>query len=265
MKAFARDGAVVGEVHGSVAVVRLRRPDVLNALTPEMVKGLREVVASFSADEAVTGLVLTGQGRAFCAGADIGFESRASEAEFADFIDALQELARLLRTSDLLIVAALNGIAVGGGAELALGCDARIVAPDSLMGFPEVNLGLTVTGGVTFTLPRLIGTSRALELLVSGRTIPADEALSLGLVDRIADDVLGESIRFAGIADRVPHGLLATIKSELYQGEDGTMEQALEVEKHAIMDAFRRPAAREGLQAFFDRPRATNTGRTDDA
>jgi enoyl-CoA hydratase/carnithine racemase len=201
--------------------------------------------------------VMTGAGRGFCAGADIRFESEAGDEEFAEFIDGIQDLTRALRAGDLYVVAALNGVAVGGGMELALACDARVAVPEAAVGFPEIKLGLTVTGGVLHTLPRLAGPSRALELLVSGRSLTAEAALEYDLVDRLSTDPVADAIRLAAIAEDAPPGLLSLVKSGLHAGSEATMEDALAIEHETIMNAFRRPAARERLRAFVDRRRAT--------
>lgn len=262
-RSSAPDGEMAAELRGAVAVLRLRRPHVLNAMTPAMVGAIREAVERFGGMEAVRGLVVTGEGRGFCAGADIRFESEATEEEFGDFIDGIQDLTRALRSSDIYVVAALNGVAVGGGFELALACDARVAAPGTPVGFPEIKLGLTVTGGVVHTLPRLVGPSRALELLVSGRSLPAEEALVLGLVDRISGDPVAEAIRLAAVAEQAPPGLIKLVKLQLHTGAEATMEEALRAEKSTIVDAFRRPAARERLREFLSRRRSRDSNAGD--
>lgn len=247
------NGEVVAEVQNEIVVVKLSRSRVLNALTPAMVTGLCHAVEEFSDSVSVGGMVVTGEGKAFCSGADIYWESQSTSGQFSEFIDGIQRLTRLLRESDLFVVAALNGMALGGGFELALACDSRVASPEAIVGFPEVKLGLTVTGGVSYMLPRIVGSSRALELLVSGRNVSAEEALGLGLVDSIAPDALAGGYELASVGVSCPPGLLGIIKSALYGGEEVSMGQALRIEKEAILEAFRQPAAREGLVAFLEK------------
>jgi enoyl-CoA hydratase/carnithine racemase len=251
---FTAASEVVAEVRADgVAVVRLCRPEALNALTPNMVRGLSAAVEELAAHPSIAALVLVGEGRAFCAGADIHFEQAAGERDFAAFVEDLQQLTRVLRSSRLLVVAAVNGIAVGGGFELALACDHRAAAPGAMLGFPEVTLGLTVTSGVTHMLPRILGTSRAIELLLSGRSMVAAEALEAGLVDAVDDDALAAAVRLAAVAAAAPPGLVELIKAGVYGGADSTLEQALGAEARAIGEAFRRPGAREALREFVER------------
>src|SRR5262245_12679754 len=166
------------EVTASVATITLNRPAVRNAFTPPMLDELRSTIQRVERRHGVEGLVIRGAGGAFCSGADIRWEHEATTTEFRQFVGTVQDLTRQLRNSDLFVVAAVEGPALGGGSELALACDYRVAGPDATLGFPEVKLGLHVTGGVTHVLPRLVGPSRALELLISGRTVAADEALA---------------------------------------------------------------------------------------
>jgi enoyl-CoA hydratase/carnithine racemase len=257
----APESTVIVDARAPVAMVRLNRPDALNALTPEMIASLRAAIARCDATPAVRGLVICGEGRAFCAGADIHFEHSAGEADFATFIDDLQDLTRALRRTRLYVVAALNGLALGGGFELAMACDARVAHPKAVVGFPEITLGLTVTGGVTFALPRVVGASRALELLVSGRSVVAREARHLRLVDLVSSDPIQEAQRLAGRAEAAPEGVVALVKQGLYAGEQGTLEDALAAERETIVEAFARPGARKGLRAFVERHRGPPRSR----
>jgi enoyl-CoA hydratase/carnithine racemase len=249
------ESTVIIDARPPVALVRLNRPEALNAITPEMVASLRAAIGQCDATPAVRGLVIFGEGRAFCAGADIHFEHSAGEAEFAAFIDALQDLTRALRRTRLYVVAALNGLALGGGFELAMACDARVAHRKAVVGFPEITLGLTVTGGVTFALPRVVGASRALELLVSGRSMAAREARDLGLVDLVSSDPVHDAQRLARRAEAAPEGVVELVKQGLHAGEQGTLEDALAAERETIVEAFARPGARKGLGAFVERHR----------
>jgi len=244
------DGELTVEHRGPAVIVTLNRPESLNALTPRMVDGLLALVRELDADPEVSGVIITGAGRAFCAGADIRWESDASAEEFSAFIDTLQELTRSLRRIGALTFAALNGLALGGGFELALACDARIAAIDAVVGLPEMSLGLTVTGGVTHTLPGIIGTSRTLDLLISGRSVHTTEALELGLIDAVAVDPAAEAVGRSALAAIATRELVEAIKRQVYAGAAGTLEQALTLEKRTIMRAFGQPLAGRRLRDF---------------
>ena len=244
---------VVAEVSGSVATVTLNRPAVRNAFTPTMLDELRSVIQRVERQRGVEGLVICGAGGAFCSGADIGWERDATATEFRQFVGTIQDLTRQLHNSDLLVVAAIEGPALGGGSELALACDYRVATPDALLGFPEVKLGLHVTGGVTHSLPRMVGLSRALDLLVSGRSVSADEALSIGLIDRIADDAISAAVQVATVRDNAPPGLSALVKAALYAGAESSLDAALRLERETITEAFMQPYAREGMTAFLEK------------
>jgi enoyl-CoA hydratase/carnithine racemase len=254
---------VVTEVTGAVATITLNRPSVRNAFTPAMVDELRSSIESLERHDEVEGLVITGAAGAFCSGADIRWEASATPDEFRRFVGTIQSLTRQLHSSDLFIVAAIEGPALGGGAELALACDYRIASPGALLGFPEAKLGLHVTGGVTHLLPRLVGPSRALELLISGRTVAADEALSIGLIDRLADHALPAALQVAAVRNNAPPGMAALVKAALHAGAESPLDSALRLERETITEAFMRPHAREGMTAFLEkRPPAYETPTT---
>jgi enoyl-CoA hydratase len=244
---------VVLELTGAVATVTLNRPAVRNAFTPAMLDELRSTIDRVERQDGVEGLVIRGAGGAFCSGADIRWEQQATPTEFRRFVGTVQDLTRQLRGSDLFVVAAVEGPALGGGSELALACDYRVVSPDAMLGFPEVKLGLHVTGGVTHLLPRLVGLSRALELLVSGRTVASAEALAMGLIDRVADDPVRAAHEVAAVRENAPPGLAALVKAALYAGAEGSLDGALRIEREAISEAFMQPYAHEGMTAFLEK------------
>ena len=187
-----------------VALVRLDRPKA-NALSGEVLVQLAEVVEGLGADPPGA-VVLWGGRRIFAAGADIaelesGMGPRTVAANFGRALGALASLPRAT-------IAAVNGFALGGGLELALACDFRICAKDARLGLPEISLGVIPGGGGTQRLPRLIGSSRAKELILSGRQVRADEALSIGLVNRVAapDELLDGGVALGGRASGGPAG-----------------------------------------------------------
>ena len=186
------------ETRGEVAVLKLSNPPV-NALAHGVRQGLQAAVAAANADPAIKAIVVTGEGRAFSAGADITeFRSGMKPPGLGEVIDGLE-------ASEKPVVAALNGLALGGGLEVALGCHYRVAAPSvSQLGLPEVKIGILPGAGGTQRLPRTIGVEAALDMIVSGNPINAAAAAKAGLVDRIAEgDVVDAAVAFARELHRV--------------------------------------------------------------
>jgi enoyl-CoA hydratase len=174
------------EVSGGIAVVTLNRPDKRNALNLEMVRALHDALGSLEGDAGLRAVIVTGAGDHFAAGADIA-ELRERRAG-----DALASINGALfnRVEDLAVpvIAAVRGFALGGGCELAVACDLRVAGASARLGQPEVGLGILPGAGATHRLPRLVGLGRAKELILTGRLVTADEALAMGLVNRVVDD-----------------------------------------------------------------------------
>jgi enoyl-CoA hydratase len=244
-----------------VALIRLDRPKA-NALSGEVLLQLAEVLEGLAADPPGA-VVLWGGRRIFAAGADIAeLESGvAPRTVGAGFGRALGALASLPRAT----IAAVNGAALGGGLELALACDFRVGAEDARLGLPEILLGLIPGGGGTQRLPRLIGSSRAKELILSGRQVRADEALAIGLVNRVVapDDVLDAALTWAAelaAGPLVAHGLA---KSAVDGGLERPLAEGLLSELEAFAAVFETEDARTGLRSFVEHGpgRATFSGR----
>ena len=175
------------ERRGAVALVTIDRPERMNALSWATVQQLGEIGRELASDPSVRVCVLTGAGeKAFCAGADLKERQGMSRGQVREMLSAYRSELEWLGKSDFVSVAAINGVALGGGLELALVCDLRIAAPGSLFGLPETGLGIIPGAGGTQRMARLLGESRALDLVLTGRRIDASEALALGLVNRLA-------------------------------------------------------------------------------
>jgi enoyl-CoA hydratase/carnithine racemase len=243
-----------------VALVRLDRPKA-NALSVEVLGQIYYSAAALH-DDPPGAVVVWGGRRIFAAGAEIAeLAGTGADAVGAAFHRALASLASLPRAT----IAAINGYALGGGLELALACDFRVCAQDSRLGLPEVLLGLLPGGGGTQRLPRLIGSSRAKELIMTGRQVPADEALALGLVNRVAapDEVLDVALEWAATLARGPlvaHGLA---KGVIDRGLDGTLADGLAAEQGAFSAVARTEDAGRGIASFAEHgpDQATFVGR----
>ncbi len=168
-----------------IAYLTLNRPEVLNTINGEMLEQLGHHLDALKSDDAVRAIIMTGSGsRAFSAGADIGFFSRASAREVRDRANLAVDVYNRIETLGKVVVAAINGYALGGGLELAEACTIRIAAHGAGLGHPEVRIGAVAGWGGTTRLPRLVGKGRAAELLLTGRMITAEEALQMGLLNR---------------------------------------------------------------------------------
>ena len=242
-----------------VALIRLDRPKA-NALSGPVLAQFYEVANDLHADPPGA-VVLWGGRRIFAAGADIAELGQGAQQVGSNFVSALGTLETLPRAT----IAAINGYALGGGLELAMAFDFRVCAEDSKLGLPEVLLGVIPGGGGTQRLPRLIGSSRAKELIMTGRQVRADEALAIGLVNRVVapDDVLESALAWAGQFARGPLLAHALAKSAVDQGLEGTLAQGLDIEQAAFTEVARTEDAARGITSFVEHGpgRATFVGR----
>jgi len=249
------------ERSGAHALVTIDHPKA-NAISAAVVGGLRAAVAALAADDAVRALVITGSGtRFFAAGADVKEFPAAAVAgrPAAGGAELMEELEALPKP----VIAAVNGLALGGGCELAMACDIRLAARSARFGQPEINLGIIPGWGGTQRLPRLVGRGRALSLLLSGEMIDAATALSWGLVSEVVDDVdLPDAA--AALAERLaskPPRAVAAIKAALRLGVDRPLAEGLAAEQREFLGVFTTADAREGIAAFLEGRQPAWTGR----
>lgn len=248
-------------VDGAVALVRLNRPPV-NALSEDLSTELGETFDR-CADDSIRAVVVTGQPH-FAAGADIkgfqaAYDSGTEEQLARTLLAAVGKLEGLSKPT----IAAVHGYALGGGLELAMGCDFRYLAADAKVGQPEILLGIIPGAGGTQRLPRIVGFQRAKELVFSGRQVGADEAHAIGLADKVAptDELLELALADAALWATGPTKGLASAKRALNDGWGHVMAQALQVEASAFEDCFWTEDAKEGVVAFIAKRKAEFTGR----
>jgi enoyl-CoA hydratase/carnithine racemase len=236
--------------HDGVALVTLDRPK-MNALSVAFLGRLGDVVAELAADPPGA-VVLWGGPRLFAAGADVGEfrEPDAAPRIAAAFHAVTSALGALPRVT----IAAITGYALGGGLELALACDLRVVAEDARLGQPEILLGIVPGGGATQRLPRLVGVSRAKDLIYTGRHVRADEALRIGLADRVVprDDVLDEAVSLAASFAAGPLQALAAAKRVIDDGIDVPLADALALEVDAFVEVSHTEDAGLGVTSFLE-------------
>jgi 2-(1,2-epoxy-1,2-dihydrophenyl)acetyl-CoA isomerase len=241
------------DIDGPVATLTLDRPEALNALTVAVKVALRRELERIASDHAVRAVILTGAGRAFCAGQDLAERERPDAAPLDEELrDRYNPIIRALRSMGQPVIAAVNGVAAGAGASLAFACDLRIAATDARFVLAFGRIGLVPDSGATWFLPRLVGTARAAEIALGGDPIPADEALRIGLVSRVvpADDLMTEA---RALADRVAAGAplaLALTKGALERSWSIDLEEALQGEAKLQGIAGATADHAEGLAAF---------------
>jgi enoyl-CoA hydratase/carnithine racemase len=244
---------VVMERRGHVAVCTLNRPDKLNAIDLETYDGVMAFAADLQADGELWVGVLTGAGeRAFSAGADLRKLPAQMAERGRDTAPPWVVGFERLRLSKPLI-AAVNGLAYGGGMELALACDLRVMAPGAVMALPEPKRGLIPGWGGTQLLPRLVPRAIALELLYTGRDITAPEALELGLVNRIAEDALSGAVELAEeICANAPTSV-RSIREAVARGADGPLADGIRIEDELMQRTWTTADSAEGVAAFVEK------------
>lgn len=262
---------VVERIADGLAVVRLNRPDRLNALSQEAVFALTETLEAIARDASLRVIILTGEGRGFCAGWDLKSKLQGEDNGAPSVADlyAGQErfdgMVRRIRALDKVVIAAVNGVAVGAGLALSLASDIRVAARSASFHIGAVRIGLTSGEcGISYHLPRLIGAARAFELMLTGRPIDADEAERIGLVSTVVDDaaLLERAIGMAtDILRNSPYSIKHTKRLMWANLEAASLDAALELENHAQVLALMTEDFTEASTAFAEKRAPRFTGR----
>lgn len=241
---------------GNVAVLAVDRPEAANAIDLAVLERLDEAFAGLEADADLRTVVVTGgNDRAFSAGGDIRAMRDMTVAEGRRFVERGHQVMNRIAASRLVTVAAVNGAALGGGAELALACDIRLASDRAVLGYPEVTLGLIAGWGGTQRAARVMGPSRARLLLLSGDRVGAAEALALGLVDRVvpAAELRETALTLAGRIAAASPSAVARTKVAIRDGVEQSLAGGLRLEIESWMVDFAHPDRVEGLTAFLER------------
>jgi enoyl-CoA hydratase len=242
----------------------INRPDKLNALNVDTIRELHQAFLSFEDDSEVKAVILIGSGeKAFVAGADIGELSRLDRTTGEEYVLEGQKLTALIENFKKPVIAAINGYALGGGTELALSCHIRIASEKTKMGQPEVKLGIIPGFGGTQRLARLVGKGKAMEIILSGKIIDAQEALAIGLVNAVVlpEELSSTCEALAGeIMANAPLALEYSIKA-INKGLDRTLEEGLRLEAELFGQACATEDSKEGTQAFLEKRKANFQGK----
>jgi enoyl-CoA hydratase/carnithine racemase len=240
-------------VEDGVRRISLNRPDRLNAMNRALIDDVSRAFDDANADPATRAIVFTGEGRAFCAGDDRkDHRHPASEAEARDLVEAIQRATRAIVLGDRPVVGAIRGWAVGGGFEWAINCDFAIWGEDARAFFPEVELGVFVTGGVTALLPAMVGLAKAREMLMLGERYAASTLRDLGVAWRVLPDaeVEAQAIATARRLAELPQPALRRMKRTLALTATQDLERALSLETDATVAGFLDPETTRRLTAF---------------
>jgi enoyl-CoA hydratase len=255
--AVGSSGSIAG-----VALIRLNRPEVLNALDFALIGELVEALETLDGDAECRAIVITGAGdRAFAAGADINELARQTPMSLM-IDDEFSQWERIKRIRKP-IVAAVRGFALGGGCELAMACDMIVAADDSQFGQPEIKLGVMPGGGGTQRLTRAVGKARAMELVLTGRTMSAREAEAHGLVTRVvpSEATLDAALELAAQIASMPAGAVIAAKEAVNRAHELSLEAGLEFERRNFYLLFASQDQREGMDAFMDKRTPAWKGR----
>jgi enoyl-CoA hydratase len=254
---------VLVEKRADIAVITVNRPDKLNALNAETVTELRHALEDVAHDESIRAVILTGAGeKSFVAGADIAELARMTPLSGIDVSRQGQDTFRFLETMRKPVIAAVNGFALGGGLELALACHFRVASPNAKFGLPEVKLGIIPGYGGTVRLPRVVGRGRALELMLTGDMIDAEEAYRIGLVNHVYPlaELLGSAEQLAKkIAANGPVAVALAIEA-VDNGYHSATEDALRLESNLFGLLASTSDMKEGMGAFLEKRKAEFTG-----
>lgn len=252
------------EISEGIATVTINRPKALNAMNAEVLGELKSAFTALNSNPAVGCIILTGSGeKAFVAGADISAMAPLDAVTARDFALLGHRVMQLIEKGPKPVIAAVNGFALGGGCELAMGCDLRIASDNAKFGQPEVNLGVIPGFGGTQRLPRLIGKGRAMELVLTGDMIDAQEALRIGLVNKVYPlaELLGETKKVAKkILSKGPLAVRLS-KEAICNGVEMDLDRACGYEADLFGFCFATADQKEGMQAFLEKRPAKFTGR----
>jgi len=252
-----QESPVLREVRERVGLITLNRPEKFNCLSTPLIEGVEAALDAFEADPEVRVVLILGNGKTFCTGADLDevLQARRERAQQEAFITAIHRMLRRLEASPLPVVAAVHGLALAGGLELMLACDVVFAGEGARVGDQHARYGLIPGGGGTQRLPRLVGLRRALDLMYSNRWIEAVEAERWGLVNYVVPDseLFDRAADYCRALAGKSRSGLAEMKRLSRQGLEGSLDAGLNLEEHEVIDHLMGDDVSEGLAAFGER------------
>ena len=247
---------VIVETHGAVGLIRLNRPQALNALSAALMEDLDAALVAFEADPAIGAIVLTGSEKAFAAGADIKEmqDKTFADAFLGDFISKWERLTRVRKP----VVAAVAGFALGGGCEIAMMCDFILAADTAKFGQPEIKLGVIPGAGGTQRLTRAVGKAKAMEMILTGRMMDAAEAERAGLVSRVvpAASLIEEALKVAASIAALSRPAVYAAKEAVNRAYETTLAEGVKFERRIFHSLFATEDQKEGMRAFAEKREA---------
>jgi enoyl-CoA hydratase len=245
---------VLSEIHGKVGLIRINRPEALNALNNEVIDGIGAAISAYETDESIGCIVLTGSSKVFAAGADIGFmkDFGYMDAYQPDFITRNWERIKTCRKP---VIAAVAGYALGGGCEIAMMCDMIYAAENAKFGQPEIKLGTLPGAGGTQRLPRAVGKAKAMDLCLTGRMMDATEAEKCGLVARIfpTDKLVEETLAAAQVIASYSLPIVMMVKESVNRAYESSLAEGLLFERRTFHASFALDDQKEGMAAFIEK------------
>jgi len=252
-----------GHIHlhiaDAIATVVIDNPSKRNALDSTMRAELLRVLQQIDSDSSVRVIRITGEGDAFCAGGDLNYLQELKQNEDAESFNRLlddgRQITELLRKTSKPTIAAVNGPALAAGFFIALACDIRVCSASASFGVPLVKIGLGPDWGCTYWLPRIVGTGKAMEMLLTGESVNGDEAVRIGLASRVWPDaeLQSRSLNLCRQLASYPTHLLARLKHAVHASATGTEIEVADLERRLQLDNFRSSDLTEGIAAFFER------------
>jgi enoyl-CoA hydratase len=246
---------------GAIGIIQLNRPKVLNALNFELMTELVNALEELDREAAVKVIILTGGERAFAAGADLAEMSQATPVDL--LLGRRFELWDRIRKISKPMIAAVSGYCLGGGNELAMNCDLIIASETATFGQPEVNVGIIPGAGGTQRLPRVVGKYKAMEMILTGKPISADEAFRIGLVNHVVppESLMEEAKKIATDIASKPPISIRSAKEAILRAQDTTLEVGLEFERKAFYMLFATEDGKEGMKAFLEKRKPNFKGK----
>lgn len=253
------------EKQDAIAIITLNRPNRRNAINQALISGVIASLKQAAADDAIRAIVVTGAGKGFCAGADLeAFTQGFTPAFGRDYIiKHYKPMMEQFIATRKPIIGAINGVAAGAGAALALACDLRVMAAEATMYYAFINIGLGPDGGASWLLARQVGYSRAFEIAIEGEPIAAEKCYAWGLANKVvpSDQVLVEALKWATKLAAKPTLAVGITKMDLQKSQEAGLLEVIEYEAHQQMQAFSSDDLKEGITAFFEKRRPIFTGK----